>query len=493
MTTSPSITLAQLLIVEDDPSLLDFQCPETDILLWPHIRTVFMRMAMSDLLYGTPLDGSVSKGVPATRAVATLGRSILRNALFAVAGKDQGQVCLLSTGIGNQPVDGKLLNRLSDHFALAYPQETITVEEHFHWRWPTSRHNERVIFHAPLQACNALSARMGVRQRHMDQAARLILFVAERSERLLGWRPGPEREQELVMMLGRKIAGMPRQLRSYEAMLHRIRPKVVLIVGACYGPATTIIRAAREQGIITCEYQHGVISPGHDGYNFSSALGASEAYGAGLPEHFLSYGTWWNNSINAPIRMTAVGNPHRDFRLAQMDNSSKLKEDILILADGTEFDLYLDLARQLAPEASKIGLRVVVRPHPLERALVASKHGQCCDNIIYIDQNDDLYASLSSAHAVVSELSTGLFEAAGIADKLFMWDTPKARFCFPTLPFQSFNSVAELIALIDSDRAGRLPAGQTDAIWACDWQRNYGEFLKGCGVRREAIAQAGHV
>ncbi|WP_147373788.1 hypothetical protein [Massilia cavernae] len=478
----PSITLAQLLAVEDVPDILDFRCAETGILLWPHVRTVFMRMAMSDLLYGTPLDGSVSKGVPPSRAIATFGRSVVRNALLGVTGQSRADVCMLSTGIGNQLVDGKLLNRLSDHFALAYPRQTITVEDHFHWHWPGPRHNRRMLMHAPLQARNALEARLRVRDRHVQQAARLIELVSARGARLLGWSPGAQREQVLISMLARKIAGMPQQLRSYEAMLNRIQPKVLLLIGACYGPSATLIRAARDQGVVTVEYQHGTIAPGHDGYNFGAALQTSADYRASLPEHFLSYGTWWNDRINAPVRMTEVGNPHRDFRLARMGTTDKAKNTILILADGTEFGIYVDLSRQLARQTGRDGLRVVIRPHPLERVVVAAQYGRCIDGTIHIDQNDDLYTSVLSAHVVVSELSTGLFEAAGIADKLFMWDTPKARFCFPVLPFESFRSAQELVGLLENEAVGRLPANQRDGMWASGWLDNYAQFLNTCGV-----------
>ena len=493
MIGTPTTTLTELLTAEDDGAVIDFRCPETGILLWPHIRTVYLRMAMSDFLYGTPLDGSVSKGVPSTRAVATLGRSVLRNLHFAVTGQSEAQVCLLSTGIGNQVVRGKLLNRLSDHFALANAGATITVEDHFHWRWPFPRHNQRVILHAPLQAWNSIGSRLKVRECHMRQADQLIKLVSGRGERLIGWRPGKQREGQLVNLLAQKIAGMKQQLQSYEAMLRRIKPKLVLIIGGCYGPSATLIKAAREHGVITAEYQHGTISSGHDGYNFAPAIRDSAEYRGSLPEYFLSYGTWWNDRINAPVKMKAVGNPHRDFRLAHLAAASEPKNTILVLSDGTEFQIYLDLARQLVSEIHNKGLRVCIRPHPLERAGVAKKHGQLIDNTIRIDQNEDLYTSLQTAHVVVSELSTGLFEAAGIADKLFVWDTPKARFGFPVFPFESFNSAAELVGLIEKDSAGRLPASQIEGIWASGWKQNYDDFLQICGVRRDISEETSRV
>lgn len=489
MNTAP-ITLARLLEIENDPALLGYRCERSGLVLWPQVRTVFLRMAMSDMLYGTPLDGSVSKGVPMKRTLATFARSALHNAGHALAGRDRAEVCIFSSAIGHQLVDGRHLNRLSDHFALAQPGATLTVEDHFHWRWYAPRHHERVMFHPPLQARNAVQARLAVRDSHRRQARALVALVAGRGERLLSWRPGPAREQALVDMLARKAAGLPAQLSNYRALLQRVNPKVVLMIGATYGPSAALVQAAHGLGIATAEYQHGTIAPGHDGYNFAPAILDNADYRATLPRHFLSYGPWWHGKVNAPLSMTAVGNPHRAFRVAQAAAPAGGKADLLILADGTEFSIYVELARKLAPQAGRQGLRVVIRPHPLERAEVERRHGACIDGGIFIDQNDDLYTSLAGAHAVVSELSTGMFEAVGLVDKLFMWDTPKARFAFPELPFQGFSSADELAALLGDPASGRLEASQEQGVWLDDWRGRYTAFLASCGVGA-ARAQAG--
>lgn len=493
MTAMRQISLAELLVVEDDHTILDFRCPSTGLLLWPLVRTVFMRFAMSDFLYGTPLDGSVSKGASASRAITTLSRSALHNLGQSIAGRTRADVCVMSNGVGNQWVEGKLLNRLSDHLALAQRDRSITVEEHFQWIWPQPRHNDRILMHAPLQAVNAIGAKLLVRTRHQRQAANLVTLVSQRAERLLGWRPGASREQTLTQMLARKIAGSAMQVGNYHRMFDRIEPKVVLILAGCYGSSSALITAAKRRGIITAEYQHGVISPGHDGYNFAPTVASSTDLRAALPEYFLSYGTWWNDRINAPVKMIPIGNPHRDYRVSQSrriernGHTKDSKDRILILSDGTEFGIYLGLAQQLEPQAAKLGLRIVIRPHPLERQSVAIKYGKTLGPI-EIDRQDDLYASLMNSRAVVSELSTGLFEAVGLADKLFVWDTPKARFGFPTFPFPSFLSATDLIEKLADEKAGSLPASQIDAIWAEGWQRRYGEFLHSCGVQEAAIS-----
>lgn len=478
-----ALTLPALLQVEDESALLDYACADTGILLWPHLRTVFYRMALADFLYGAPLTGGSRTAVPLSRIAAYFIRAIWHNSVSHAMGRSAADVCLISSSVGHQIRQGRVFNRLSDHFAMQHTARSITIEEHFEWQWQQQRHNDRVLLHAPLQVANTIGSRLALRSRHRAIASELVAFVSERAENLLGWRPGPKREAALIDLAMRKLAGMPQQILSYDKILKKIQPKVILVLGASYGPASTLIVAARMRGIVTAEFQHGAIAPGHDGYNFAPTMRNSKQYQCSLPEHFLSYGAWWNGTINAPINMVAIGNPHRDQHLLRSTNGTECRRSVLLLSDGIDFDLYLQLAREITAPLAAQGLRVMIRPHPVERSAIKIKYGQCIDASIELDLRDDLYASLRNSYAVVSELSTGLFEAVGIAHKLFVWDTPKARFCFPTLPFDGFTSADTLIQLLQQDGAGELSAAQVEAFWATNWEANYREFLEAnCGV-----------
>jgi hypothetical protein len=475
MNRRSGIALRDLLVVEDDPALLAFRCTSTGLPLWPQIRVVFFRMIMSDLLYGTALTGGSTAAVSPARAMATLGRSVLHNFASNVSGVSRAEICITVDGISGQWVDGKWFNRLADHFALQRPRQTLVMEDHFEWRWPFPRHHPRVLFHAPLQAGNVVRGKLRVRAFHHEQARELVALLAARAKRCLDWESGPQRERALIDMLARKHASLPGQLRAYDALLARIQPRLLMVGMGCYGPAASLIAAARRRGIITAEYQHGANAGGHDGYNFAATLVQSDAYRETLPQYFLSYGDWWNTQINAPLEKVSIGNPHRESKLGAA--VAGRKSDVLILSDGTDFALYLELALALVPSLTQRKLRTVLRPHPLERTAVQTAYGTGVDGVA-IDTNPDFYASLRSAHAVVSEVSTGIFEAVGIVDRLFIWDTPKARFTYPTQPLQGFRDPAELVELLARESAGRLTEGEAQAIWASPWKERYGSFLQ---------------
>ncbi|MBI5720031.1 MAG: hypothetical protein HZC37_20345 [Burkholderiales bacterium] len=417
------------------------------------------------------------------RAALTLARSAVHNLHQLATRRVRADVCIFGDGVGDLWMQGRWFNRLVDHFVAVEPERTLVVADQFEWRWPFPRACGRWLLHAPLQARLSVQGRLA-RSARRSQASELVAHVVQHAHHHLQWRPGAEREHRLVEMLAAKWAMLPQQLAAYERLLRAVRPRVLLVGAACYGPAAALIAAARRLGIVTAEYQHGAISAGHDGYNFAPAVLADAGYRETLPHHFLAYGRWWAEQINAPVAKVAVGHPHRSeqlARIAAMATKPTARKDLLILSDGVEFGLYLRLAQHLRGTAREAGLHLRLRPHPLERARVASlAAGELTG--ISIDLEPDLYTSLRQALVLVSEVSTGLFEAVGLVPRILLWDTPKARFGYPVHPFQTFTDADSLAALLRGKEAPPPRPLDAESIWAGGWRDNYRSFLAACGV-----------
>lgn len=481
MTTTAALSLRELLVVEDDAAIAEFRCTHTGILLWPLIRTVFLRMLLSDLHYNTPLImGSGIARPPARRAVATLARSVLHNTLAKAKSGWHADICIMTDALGTRLVEGRWFNRLSDHFALALPDRSIVVEDHWEWNWPMPRHFPKLLFHSPWQAQCALVDRLVVHNAHREPARRLIALVAARARRHLDWDLGAQRAEVTTEMLARKLAGLPSKLRAYRAMLERIGPRVLLLNSACYGPLSPVIAAARSLGIVVAEFQHGAVSCGHDGYNIAAALRQSSAYRASLPDYFLSYGKWWSEQIDMPVGKVAIGNPHRDAQLRNVRPNPGGRV-VLLLGDGIETTKYLAFAAALAAALRPRGLEVVFRPHPIERSQPCIVDHDSSQGV-RLDLLPDIYESLAGAHIVISEQSSGLFEAIGYAEKIFVWDTTKSRFGFPEHPFHRVDSAPALALALERPDAGRVAEQAARDIWAPDWRKNYSAFLQSCGA-----------
>jgi hypothetical protein len=472
-------TLQDLLIIESDPQILEYRCPRTGVLLWPLIRVVMLRQIMSDLLYGTAIE-RLDVGHPVTgRSVTTMLRSIIQNA--GPPRWPRADVCIISTAVANQREDGAWYNRLTDTFALQYPTGTLTIEEPFEWQWQEPRHHSNVRYLAPRLAIGALVGRFRVTAAHRLIASQLVTLVLSRARELLAWNCTPSRRAQLIELLARKAASLPTQYAAFDAMLDAIRPRVLLVTAGCYGPLSPLIVAANRRGVTTADYQHGAVSSGHDAYNVSPVLAADERYRESLPRFFLGYGSWWNAQINSPVTPVVIGNPHRQRQLAHIERRVPARRQLLILSDGIEFAKYQQLAQAVETAVGPLGYDVVLRPHPLERSIVRARYGEMI-GAVRVDPASDLYTSLASASVVISEVSTGLFEAVGLTDRVIVWDTPKARFSYPVHPFERFTQVRELPSLLARDERGRLSAAELESIWAPGWQEKYAAFLYAAGV-----------
>lgn len=78
--------------------------------------------------------------------------------------------------------------------------------------------------------------------------------------------------------------------RYFLKLLHKIKPKILFLNGAYNGGESYIIKWAKEKGIITAEFQHGVISKLHSDYNYGNVILDSEEYRKYTPDYFLIWG-----------------------------------------------------------------------------------------------------------------------------------------------------------------------------------------------------------
>lgn len=480
MTITRELSLGDILAIEDSPAFLDFKCKDTGMVLWPWIRVPFFRLIISDLLYESPLyDSSVRQQRNLVQAMVTLARASAHNLLNLQNYKRD--VMVTTVGIGDILSEGKFFNRLSDHFAQIFANDTVVLEDLYQWRWPFPRHFNRTLIHSPIWLKPMIVSRLSLRNRSSDVASKLIGLAKQRAKTILNWELGEKRESWLVQSLERKIVGTPFLFRSYESWLGRVKPKLLMVECACYGgPLSILLNVARRMGIVTAEYQHGLISAGHDAYNFAPTLQESSEYCAMLPGYFLGYGDWWNQQINAPVTKFVIGNPHRSEQIATFAKNNQGKTDILLLGQRIETTkFYLDLAESIVC-AREGDCRVVFRPHPMARTLIRQQFpgGKIRDGVV-VDNNQDIYQSFQSAYAVVSESSTGLFEAIGLVERIFSWDTPITRFALPSHPFQSFNTPDELVAMLRDSSCGTFSDREVEAIWAPRWKENYQRFVQG--------------
>ena len=64
----------------------------------------------------------------------------------------------------------------------------------------------------------------------------------------------------------------------------------------------------------------------------------------------------------------------------------------------------------------------------------------------------------------------------GLVKKIFLWETPKAVFSYPSHPFTGFLNAKDFVLKIDDYKSGLVDLAQ-DEIWSPDWVSNYHTYI----------------
>jgi hypothetical protein len=456
--------LADLLELENDPAFLDLKCPTTGVLAWPALRNDVFRLLLSDRLYPTAPIVSLERTAPIGRVLANAARAATYGATHR---PEPSEILIIGSGAGLLPRDGMLFNRLTDSFAMALGERAWTLEGLFGDRWPAaSRANRRLGFLGVDRARIAIEMRRPISRSTRELADRLVALVVARASETLGWVVDIRRQAWLRTSAARRLAAYPLRARLAKRLLDRSGARLVLLEDACFGPHAVFNSIARERGVEVAEFQHGMITRNHDAYNVHDMIGGSEAYARTLPQTMLTYGAWWNDELNMPVKRIAIGNPYRSDVLATW-RPAAIRDRILVLGDGVETDLFLGLCRKLAAIAPP-PLRVVFRPHPQEKA----RTGLLTGEPFTIDNEPDLYHSLAASTVLIGESSTGLYEAVGLGIRIFVWDTAKSRFYLGNHPFARFTTPDELAGKL-ANQEGEVDPQVAGSLWAMNWRDQF--------------------
>ena len=475
---SPETTnLSQILSLEDDPILLAFHCPNTTIPVWALIRVTFIRTIMSELLYKNTSLTTGPRQRQYKQALQYGLRSLVHNSYHR--NDYTSDICLFSSGFGNFTRNSHTFERLVGYFANTYPDKSLIYQGHGDLRWHSNHQFPRVLYAAPSTLYTQVVGRIRLNGAHLRLAAAVLERAAANAFELLGHVVQPRDMAVLKRSLAQQLAAMPFTTDYYAGWFSCRKIRLLLKEDGCFGARSiAILAAAKLAGVATAEYQHGALSAGHDGYNVAPALEHSLEFKRTLPDYLLTWGEWWGEQINMPLRRIVIGNPHFTESTKHISTTKTTRECILILGDGIETELYLDLAKNVAKAANVRGVRVLFRPHPFERLRTERA---AIPVGVEVDKNSDIYQSFAVASIVISELSTGLFEAANLVDRVIMWNTQKARFAFPKLPFPSFSSFTELEDMLFqkpnfySDVEG---SSTRSKIWDNNWKLNYKNFVE---------------
>ena len=94
---------------------------------------------------------------------------------------------------------------------------------------------------------------------------------------------------------------------------------------------------------------------------------------------------------------------------------------------------------------------------------------------IELDDGPEIYTTLSDTSIIIGEVSTVLFEAIGIVNRIIVWNTAYAKAYLPDHPFECFSTYEELKDLIQKDQGIKYTDNE---FWEKNWKEAYQNFIK---------------
>jgi hypothetical protein len=211
--------------------------------------------------------------------------------------------------------------------------------------------------------------------------------------------------------------------KVYERLLRRVAPQILFLVCG-YGKESLII-AAKDLHIPVVEFQHGVLSKYHLGYDVSS--GTKEDFA----DYFFSFGPAWGQMAHFPIpqeKIIPIGYQYLNTAVSKLKDINK-KDQILFLSQGTIGDRLSDFAVNLL-EYIPSNVSIVFKLHPGEylrwKTEYKSLYDASQEGLISVIAGDSpsLYELMAESKWQIGVNSTALFEGMAFKCKTYIVDLP---------------------------------------------------------------------
>lgn len=472
MTLATTRFTQALLDLEDgEPDVLFETLPGAAVPLWPQVR-MNLALALSEAELT-----SVSVGRPSSEpnALYRAARSFLPSRWDAGGLRAPREIAFVSGGVTTALTADGERNWLIGDFAEDFPADSVILQ------WRAIRGGRRRPAFPLTRSLDPLRARAEVRSRLSPPARNdeRIRHLLVEFARLLG---GGIRDDQLdaitaSAIYGARVSGaLDREL---DAVLDRIRPRVVLFDSPVDGGWGSLIAGMKARGIHVAEPQHGWIGPGHGAYNFGSAMRRPEL-NVELPDELLTFGRFWNDGLRFAGTVTTIGKPHFERAVDAAPPLEDRPREVLVASSVGEPERTSDFVLALA-DALPASWSVRFRPHPSERATQSERYPRLlASRRVRLDERTDVYESLAASRIVIGVASTVLFEAAGMGCRVFVRETPYVPYIVGDLfgaPLASADGIARVVTAAKADGFDDTAVPDREAIWAPDALENFRRWV----------------
>lgn len=369
-------------------------------------------------------------------------------------------------------INDKFYNRYVDLLFEQFSSKSVVIEQALiDWEWPFPRKNEMIYFDTLGRITGELKGRLQYKKDY-NTVRELLDYLKKRMNLLTNISLSDNEWTIIAIYLSKLIVAMRFQAEWLGRRIDK-ETKMVIAVGAGFPYYYFTNKLLKSRGIVSVELQHGYITKNNIMYNYAEKIVNDSRVVDGLPDYILTYGDWWNRQMNCPIKKISIGNPYHELCVKNIEKIKKNNQDIVIIGVGENTREYIKLSEYLSGNLKNYHIKF--RPHPGEKNM-ALKLMQEEQININLDKNIELYQTLQATSIIIGEVSTVLFEAVGIVDRVLVWNTKYSQAYLPEHPFETFSSYEELVEKINSKNT--LIYNRGDEFWCDNWEEKYIHFIK---------------
>lgn len=243
----------------------------------------------------------------------------------------------------------------------------------------------------------------------------------------------------------------------YKRLLKSVNPKAAIFTR--YYLFNTFIEACYDLGVPTIELQHGIISPGHLGYNCPNGL-HKKIY----PDYIFTFGEFWDEKINLPTpsnNIIPVGYPYLESKLSEHKNMHEDNYQIIFISQRNIGKELSKLAVELS-DNHKVEHEIIYKLHPNEYDDWVSRYPWLLkENIQIVDSdNPPLYELFDQSLAQVGASSTAIYEGLCFNLDTYIYNCDTSELLKPLVNngfAKLFSNVGELANNINKKQRNKVP------------------------------------
>lgn len=456
--------LEKLLEIERDEKILEYRFSFDNFLMWPIIRWSLFSQAIND--YEEP----IIKSTPKISQLLKYATNVFMKYPYFVKNTD---IILFGATVSNVLIEGQYFNRIHDYYNFVFPDNTIFFELPNNFKYRKPRAFKNTYYHDYIRIMPILMSKLN-KNIGLEQMRTINTFV-DYLKTNFDKQVENSFYENIKTQLIKEEKRLKYRKRYFLKLLDKIKPKVLFLNCAHYGGESYIIKWAKERGIITAEFQHGVVSKMHPAYNYGDGILNSEEYRKYTPDYFLTYGEYWNKQIKIPGKTYVVGNPHFHESIKRYKDIKEEKNTILIVSQWTLTKEFVEIAKYLASEFKE--KKIIFKMHPGEmKNYNLIKPLEVFRNI-EVQKDGDIYELLAKYESIVACYSTTVFEALAFNKRIYILDNSYSKNYIPKeigIRFKNFTDLRDLI----KNKVKNENEQDIEYYFNSNWKENYKKFIE---------------